>query len=102
MRIKNVEEDCLTFDDGSKIMGSHDANCCEYNYAAFSEIDPLAFTVDFDKFLLFEVVEDYGFRFGNKNQMFFVPCYSIQNGYYSSEVEISYLIRFKTECLLIG
>ena len=31
-----------------------------------------------------------GFRFGDNQAMFFVPCYSEQNGYYSSDVDIYY------------
>ena len=39
----------------------------------------------------FDNGKDYGFRFGNPPvNMFFVPCYSIQNGYYSSELDIWY------------
>lgn len=37
----------------------------------------------------FEEIPGYGFKFGNKPyNMHFVPCYSEQNGYYSSDVEI--------------
>ena len=28
--------------------------------------------------------------FGNENAMFFIPCYSDQNGYYTAEIDIYY------------
>ena len=37
-----------------------------------------------------EIVENYGFRFGNKGKMVSVPCYSEQNGYYDGTVDIYY------------
>ena len=45
---------------------------------------------DFSEPLVFESC-DYGFRFGNPPiNMFFVTCYSIQNGYYPNELDILY------------
>lgn len=42
--------------------------------------------------LKFEEVDGYGFRFGNGgDEMFFIPCYNVQNGYYSSDVDIYYI-----------
>ena len=36
-------------------------------------------------------LQNFGFRFGNNPQnMVFVPCYSEQSGYYSSDVDIYY------------
>lgn len=43
-----------------------------------------------DEELLFEAVDEAGFRFGNEGNMFFVPCYSEQNGYYSTDLQIFY------------
>ena len=60
------------------------------NYADFEQLDSLARDVDFSEPLVFESC-NYGFRFGNPPiNMFFVPCYSIQNGYYSNELDIWY------------
>jgi len=54
-------------------------------------LDDIAKITEFDtKNMVFERVEGSGFRFGNENKMFFVPCYSEQNGYYSTEIEIYY------------
>jgi hypothetical protein len=89
-KIKTFEENLLVFDDGTQITCDHVPDCCEYNYARFEDIDDIAKTTDFDTSnLAVETVENAGFRFGNQpNKMFFVPCYSSQNGYYSCNLDI--------------
>ena len=62
-----------------------------FKIAEFEEIDDLAKNFEFSGNLIFEAVPGSGFRFGNNPQnMVFVPCYSEQNGYYSSDVDIYY------------
>ena len=91
MKIKSVSEGRILFDNGNSITFDHYQDCCECNYADFTQIDPDAFNYDFDEDLVFEDAKECGFRFGNKNgYMFFIPCYSEQNGYYSSDVDIYY------------
>lgn len=88
-RICEVNEEHILFDDGTEITFDHEQDCCEYNYADFEQIDDIARNFAFDTdHLMFESVEDAGFRFGNQGAMFFVPCYSEQNGYYSSDITI--------------
>lgn len=90
MRILNVTEYSIDFDNGKCIEFEHDPDCYEYNYADFKQLDSLAREVDFSEPLVFESC-DYGFRFGNPPvKMFFVPCYSEQNGFYSNELDIWY------------
>lgn len=92
MKIKRIDEECILFDDGSRITYDHTQDCCEYNYADFPQIDEESiYDIVFDKNLRFESVEYAGFRFGsNPTQMVFVPCYSAQNGYYSADIDIYY------------
>ena len=91
MKIKEITEDHILFEDGSKITYDHEQECCECNYADFEQLEEGAFETDFDtKSMVFEVLEYSGFRFGNKGKMFFVPCYSVQNGFYSADVDIYY------------
>ena len=92
MKIKSITEDYILFDNGNTITYDHDQDCCEWNYADFSQIDEeCIYNIEFDEELKFEVVEGSGFRFGScPTQMIFVPCYSSQNGYYSDDVEIYY------------
>ncbi len=90
MKIISISEDGIFFDNGKHITYDHYQDCCEYNYADFEQLDDLARAYDFDEDLIFEEVEGCGFRFGDKRRMFFVPCYSEQNGYYSFDVDIYY------------
>ena len=76
MKIKEVNESHILFDNGKKITFDHYADCCEDNYADLRQLEDLAYDVEFKEPLDFEVVEGAGFRFGNKPiNMFFIPCY---------------------------
>ena len=90
MKITKVTDDGIYFDNGNYILDCHDVMCCEYNYADYSQLEEIALETEFDEELIFEEVKYEGFRFGNEGKMFFVPCYSEQNGYYSSDVNILY------------
>lgn len=91
MKIKSIDETAVVFDNGNIITFGHEQDCCECNYADFPQIDDIARSWEFDENLDFEAIEYAGFRFGNlPNKMVFVPCYSEQNGYYSSDIEIYY------------
>jgi hypothetical protein len=89
-KIIKTEDNLLEFSDGTRITCDHEPDCCEYNYADFEQLDDLARGYDFNTSKLrFESVEGSGFRFGDHPQrMFFVPCYSDQNGYYSDMIEV--------------
>jgi len=89
MKILSISDDCIEFNNCSTITYSHSQDCCEWNYADFKQVDDLALDVEFEEDLDFEVVDDVGFRFGNSDgRMFFVPCYSEQNGYYSNDLDV--------------
>lgn len=91
MKIWAINNDGIVFDNGNTISDYHERDCCEHNFADFEAIDDSAKRMNFDENLKFEEVPDSGFRFGNKPEnMVFVPCYSQQNGYYSSDVDIYY------------
>lgn len=89
MKIVEVTDEGIYFDNGSEITFYHSPQCCEYNYADFKQIEEMALDVKFPNDLIFEVVDGCGFRFGGANtHKFFIPCYSEQNGYYSDEIEV--------------
>lgn len=89
MRIKSVNNSMILFDNGTAITYEHDKDCCEYNYADFEQLEEASHDFNFSEDLIFESVENYGFRFGSiGTPMFFVPCYSEQNGYYSTDIDI--------------
>ena len=90
MKIESWNDEEIRFSDGSTITYDHEPDCCEYNYADFSvlevfydgrEFDDYCVKTCDDGFLL--VLRDW---WGEKSV--FIPCYSAQNGYYSSDVDI--------------
>lgn len=89
-KIISIEENELKFSDGTRIHCDHEQDCCEYNYADFNALDDIARGYDFDTAnLKFRAVDGCGFCFGDHPQrMFFVPCYSDQNGYYSDQIDV--------------
>ena len=92
MKIKSITDERITFDDNSFITFYHCQDCCEYNYADFEYLANECGIMDyeFNPELKFEAVDGNGFSFGDANRMFFVPCYSYQNGFYSDEITILY------------
>ena len=90
IRIIDITEEEIVFSNGQRITFDHNQDCCELNYADFEQLDDLARAYKFQLPLKFEAVNDCGFRFGDSRRMFFVPCYSYQNGYYTCEIDIYY------------
>lgn len=90
MKIVSVTEEHIQFDNGTEITFEHEQDCCEWNYADFKQLDSLAREYDYSEQLVFEVVNGSGFKFGDSRSMFFVPCYSQQNGSYSDDLDILY------------
>ena len=94
MKISKITEEEIRFDNGSKITFNNPSSCA-YNYADFLYLEDESgiFDYEFDKELDFESApyNSGGFRFGNGSErMFFVPCYSEQNGYYNFDINIYY------------
>ena len=88
-KIKEVTDEYILFTNDARITFDHYEECCEWNYADFEQLDDIARQTTFQFPLLFERIDGSGFRFGNyPNKMFFVPCYTEQNGYYTSELDI--------------
>lgn len=98
MRIKEVNEERIIFDNGNFIWYDHDQDCCEWNYADFSILDKnnVYYDYDFNEKLDFEFIEEEGFRFGSEGKWIFIPCYSEQNGYYTIMIDIYYHSHQKT------
>ena len=90
MKILDIREDCIIFDNGNKISYSYESDSWEENYALFSAIDSIALNYEFESNLRFEYVDKSGFRFGDSRRMFFIPCYSFNNGYYTDILNILY------------
>lgn len=104
MKIEKITDEYILFDNGNKITFDHDQDCRECNYADFTYINNTHVNYDFDfdpDNMEFEFIDEIGFRFGSRPigkaynlkewvRWLFVPCYSEQNGYYTSEIDIYY------------
>lgn len=97
MKIKEVTSEHILFDNGNTITFEHDRDCCEYNYADFSVLteNNVNYSFDFDEELIFAFADSLGFVFGSRDEDnnlhgVFIPCYSDQNGYYSTDIDILY------------
>lgn len=88
--IVKVTQEHIELSNGALITYDHYQDCCEQNYADFEAIADRIEDAEFDEPIVFEKSGDHGFRFGNPGNMLYVPCYSIQNGYYSNAVDIYY------------
>ena len=89
-QINWITEEEIHFTNKKRITYDHLQCCCEHNYADFKQVEEIALEYEFTEPLQFEIVENYGFRFGNDGKMVSVPCYSEQNGYYDDTVDIYY------------
>lgn len=80
------ERELLILKDGTRISSEYSQDCCEYNVADFTALKDTTFEDEniTKGNLQLELVEGYGFRING----YFVPCYSYQNGYYGSEMDI--------------
>ena len=90
MKIIKITEEQITFDNGCYLTYEHEQNCCEHNYADFSQLEDTG--IENEEFTfsenIFELCE-HGFRLvANSGNKYFIPCFSYQNGYYSTNLDI--------------
>ena len=104
MKIKNITHEYIEFTNDKKLTYHHDQDCCEYNYADFPILRTYNLSVKTGKTIdIFDVefpdtlaelfaggVAEGGFNIrSNSGDLFFIPCYSEQNGYYSTDLFIT-------------
>jgi len=92
--IESIKNDEIILKNAIKIYSHHEQDCCEHVYANINYIkDEINYIKPFNCMII-EIVEGSGIRlkFGN-NHALFVPCYDIQNGYYSSNLEL--IVEYK-------
>lgn len=93
--IQNINDEEITFSDGTKLSYFHDQDCCENVYADFKAIlDQPIMNMAFDSIFI-EGIADFGIVLNVeadgkwspkiRNQ---IPCYNQQNGYYSGNLEL--------------
>jgi hypothetical protein len=84
MKIKEITEDHILFDNGIKITYYHNQDCCENVYADFRQLLDTTILVEDFKRLYMQGIKDTGVRLNG----YLIPCYNYQNGYYSSDLTI--------------
>lgn len=102
MKIKQINEDEIVFDNNYKLKYYHEQDCCESVYADFEMLKNYNVSVKTGKNinikeiefvetleLLIDGVPEAGFNIISiTGEKFFIPCYNEQNGYYSSDLEL--------------
>ena len=98
MKIKDINEDRILFDNGNTITFSDERYCHRDDrvYADFEVIskNDINYDYDFDEELEFRYIDELGFLFGCYDQDGFahfilVPCY-VWYGYYNTLIDILY------------
>lgn len=95
-------ESYILFDNGEKLSSVHEDDCCEEVFADFKNMQVMgereknyvnANDLDFFDNILDSVVpiEGLGFYLVTKQGIcILVSCYNVQNGYYSSQLQLEY------------
>lgn len=117
MKIKKIAYDCITFDNKKEMTFHHEQDCCEHNYADFPILKTYNLSVKTGKQInIYDIdfpdtlaelfgggVKDGGFNIkSKKGDLFFIPCYSDQNGYYTTELFITLKNDWEEETLNVS
>lgn len=92
-KVKSIDSDSITFENGLVLSSNHEQDCCENHYLSFSDLkledfDGLEFDLSGDTF--FERVPDYGIRLiPVSGHPVSIPGYGYNNGYYSSNLDLT-------------
>jgi len=92
MKVKAIDKDSITFDNGVILTSDHSQDCCESHYLDFSNLkledfEDLNFDIEKDDF--FERVPNFGIRLLPTNgQPISIPGYGYNNGYYGSNIDL--------------
>ena len=112
MKIKEITDEKIIFDNGNYLTFHHNQDCCEWVYADFEHIQVVtnlgANCVDSNELEFDEELEKYiapinslGFIIEDKHGIkLFVSCYNRQNGYYSSDLELQYFKMAPTKIII--
>lgn len=98
-KFKSYNDERIEFTDGTTISYCHIPDCCEHNYADFSALDSYVDTYLRDEYESFDIlpIDGIGFVLSLKRinkydipvtRNILIPCYSEQNGYYSTGLTI--------------
>lgn len=111
MKIVEINDEEIKFNNGYILYYYHSQDCCERVYADFEVLKSYNLStktgktinikdIDFEENLqnLIEGINEAGFNMISKiGEKFFVPCYNVQNGYYNDKLELILQINKKLE-----
>lgn len=92
MKVVEVSDKGLVFDNGYWLYDDHQQDCCEshyldWNYISLEDFEGLSFDLDSDDF--FERIEGYGIALKPLNGFpIRIAGYGFNNGYYSSNLSL--------------
>lgn len=92
LKVVNVDQDIIEFDNGIQLYSEHYQSCCESHYLSMSDLtisdfEGLEFDLTNDDF--FKRIDDYGIELVPINGYSVkIPGYGYNNGYYSSELTL--------------
>jgi len=84
MKIKEITNDHILFDNGTEVTYYHNQDCCENVYADFEQLKTTTIMNEEFKTLEFKFIPGVGIKL----KSYLIPCYNSQNGYYSSDLEL--------------
>ncbi len=107
MKIAKIGYEYIEFDNGQRLTCEHQQDCCEQVYADFENMQVMGVReknyvysneLDFFPRILDSIVPiaDLGFYIVTMQGIcLLVSCYNLQNGYYSSNLELRYMGKTK-------
>ena len=98
MKIIKWDSKNIYFSDGSFIFCSHFAEGCEHNYADLGVLSDFYHGEEFTKVFIkaeeegffLQLCDSLYFKQSGKTMKIWIPCFSNQNGYYSTELTVYY------------
>jgi hypothetical protein len=97
MKVLEIIDEGLIFDNGYKLISYHMQDCCEHHYLDTSylgikDFEGLEFDLTNDNF--FRQIDDYGIELiPVKGWSIKIPGYGYNNGYYSSELILQLILN---------
>ena len=82
--IVKVNDTHLVFSNSAEITYYHEQDCCEEVYADFKAVDDYGLNAVFHGEPVIEFCKDAGIRINGA----FIPCYNLQNGWYSGNLDL--------------
>ena len=109
MKITSLSTDRIDFDNGAKLHFYHETDCCEAVYADCENIQSLSPSnfhydeVEFNQPPNFFMEKGVGVVLVARTGMkYLISCYNQQNGYYSSDLSMSFIDARGRDILLVS